>query len=60
MPSLAYLEEMRRLTRSELRTFDDTWRHLPQAILPNPKTVSREAIAETWAVFAPVVGLTKR
>ena len=32
---------MRRLTRSELRTFDDTWRHLPQAILPNPKTVSR-------------------
>ena len=40
-PAAAYMERMRELTRRELRDYGPAagdWRHLPQAILPNPTT----------------------
>ena len=37
-PSAEFLETMRSLTRSELRTFSNQWSFLKGAILPNPPT----------------------
>lgn len=38
IPTPGYLERMRELTRSELRTYTDTWQHLPQTMLALPTT----------------------
>lgn len=38
IPTPGYMERMRELTRSELRTYSDRWKHLPQTMLPQPTT----------------------
>lgn len=53
IPTTGYMERMRELTRSELRTFTDRWQHLPQTMAPSSATPVPAGGAPAGMVMLP-------
>ena len=53
IPTPGYMERMRELTRSELRTYSEQWKHLPQTLVPDQPSTAIPSSPPAGMVLLP-------